>query len=211
MIGQFVLRSATSADREALLGYDDAAAAAGNDFTYGDAALSRTVRSWLLDRGAAECGPPTASLLEVDGRVAGMLCVLSAAEVTRRRLLAALALRRPGAPDLPPAVGDRMRLVSATLLRCAPDDAYLSRIAVDPQFGGNGAGSWLLDRAVDAARALGAHRLVLDVAEGNVRARSLYHHRGFTELHRAAADDMTGAAAPRRICHLHLALDLAPA
>ena len=197
-------------DLDALLALDDAAAAAANAFIYGGDLESRSVRAALAERGVAEWAPPHARLLvdEVPGdpmgHVIGLVALLDAADLTRARVSTALAVRR-GAIRISPAVVMRMRIVSGTLIRPASDDAYLSRIAVYPDRAGRGVGRWLLARALDIARAMGAGRLVLDVAGDNVRALAFYRSHGFSEVGRASArDDATG----RGIEHVHLAVAL---
>ena len=66
-----------------------------------------------------------------------------------------------------------------TLTRAVADEVELLLIAVDAQRRGRGIGSALLDRAVAAARQVGAARLHLEVRDGNNSAQQLYKRRGF--------------------------------
>jgi len=64
------------------------------------------------------------------------------------------------------------------------DIAELQRIAVDPAHRRTGLASELLDAVVDAARAGGADRLLLEVREDNAGAIAFYAARGFVEVDR---------------------------
>jgi len=68
--------------------------------------------------------------------------------------------------------------IGFALARSVADEAELLLIAVDPSSQGCGVGHSLLDRFVIAARAAGAHRLHLEVRDGNP-AVGLYHAAGF--------------------------------
>jgi ribosomal protein S18 acetylase RimI-like enzyme len=70
------------------------------------------------------------------------------------------------------------------LVRCAPDDTHrdtmwLISMWVAPEARGQGVGESLIDAAVDWARAAGATRIVLDVADDNRTAILLYSRKGF--------------------------------
>jgi ribosomal protein S18 acetylase RimI-like enzyme len=70
------------------------------------------------------------------------------------------------------------------LVRCAPDDtrpdtAWLISMWVAPEARGHGVGERLIDAAVDWARAEGATRVLLDVADDNRPAIALYARKGF--------------------------------
>lgn len=192
-------------DAAALLALEDAAAGAANAFVYDDPAQAAAVRAALLERGAAEWAPPHARLLALpDDPAAGLLVVVEHEALGKRRLLTALALKRLG-PLVPAAVQARATLVGSTLLRTTPGDAYLSRIAVGAAHAGRGHGRTLLDAAVARARALGAGRLVLDVADDNATARAFYARAGFADLGGAEAHDPQSG---RGIAHRHLALPI---
>ena len=64
------------------------------------------------------------------------------------------------------------------------DIAELQRIAVDPAHRRTGVASELLDAVVDAARAGGADRLLLEVREDNAGAIAFYAARDFVEVDR---------------------------
>lgn len=62
------------------------------------------------------------------------------------------------------------------------DVADLHRIATRPQRQGQGLGRGLLDALLEAARGEGAERMLLEVADTNVPARTLYERAGFTTI-----------------------------
>ena len=69
--------------------------------------------------------------------------------------------------------------VGFALARTVSDEAELLLIAVDPDRQGHGVGNALLQHFIASARAGGAHRLHLEVRDGN-RAVDLYRASGFT-------------------------------
>ncbi|HVF38029.1 MAG TPA: GNAT family N-acetyltransferase [Sphingomicrobium sp.] len=68
--------------------------------------------------------------------------------------------------------------IGFSLARAVADEAELLLIAVDPASQGNGAGRCLLDHFIASARDAGAHKLHLEMRDGN-RAGSLYRSAGF--------------------------------
>lgn len=58
-------------------------------------------------------------------------------------------------------------------------DYYLSNIAVDPQFRGQGIGTYILENAFKLAEKKGCRRVILDVTLYNVGASRLYERFGF--------------------------------
>jgi ribosomal-protein-alanine N-acetyltransferase len=73
---------------------------------------------------------------------------------------------------------DEQGPVGFALARSAADEAELLLIAVDPARQGKGAGTLLLRDFIRSARAKGAHRLHLEVRDGNPAVK-LYCHWGF--------------------------------
>lgn len=65
------------------------------------------------------------------------------------------------------------------LIRVVADEAEVLTLAVRPSARGRGLGTILVEGAVDLARAAGAGRLFLEVAEDNRPARALYGRLGF--------------------------------
>lgn len=70
------------------------------------------------------------------------------------------------------------------LARRAADEAEILTIGILPARRQNGLGRRLLEAAAEAARAAGADRLFLEVAENNLPARALYLAAGFREAGR---------------------------
>lgn len=72
------------------------------------------------------------------------------------------------------------------LVRVAADEAEILTIAVDPALRRGGQGGALLAAATEAAKAVGAQRLFLEVSSENAAARGLYARHGFAQVgHRA--------------------------
>jgi ribosomal protein S18 acetylase RimI-like enzyme len=59
------------------------------------------------------------------------------------------------------------------------NDYYLSNVAVDPQFRGQGIGTYILENAFKDAEKRGCKRVLLDVTLNNEGARRLYERFGF--------------------------------
>lgn len=70
------------------------------------------------------------------------------------------------------------------LIRVVVDEAEILTLAVRPSARRAGLGVRLVEAAVVRAAALGAERMFLEVAEGNVAARALYARSGFVEMGR---------------------------
>ncbi len=70
------------------------------------------------------------------------------------------------------------------LYRAVAGEAELLTISVLPEARREGLGAGLLAACEDGARASGAARLFLEVAEGNVAARALYDRAGYRECGR---------------------------
>jgi ribosomal-protein-alanine N-acetyltransferase len=73
--------------------------------------------------------------------------------------------------------------VGFALSRLLLDEAELLLLAVEPDARGLGVGRALIERAVVIAVEKGAHRLLLEVRDGN-HARDLYQDAGFGEIGR---------------------------
>ena len=71
------------------------------------------------------------------------------------------------------------RLSGFVIARIAAGECELENIAVHPTEVRQGIGSTLLQRFLDAARAQGIHRILLEVRESNLAARRLYEKLGF--------------------------------
>ncbi len=87
-------------------------------------------------------------------------------------------LTRPG-PRLLAFVGDRPVAMGGLTLPAHAPDAFVWGMWVDPAWRGRGLAVRILEQLLAEARAIGRD-VVLDVTEGNQRARQLYESRGFT-------------------------------
>ena len=75
------------------------------------------------------------------------------------------------------------RTVGFALSRLLMDEAELLLLAVEPDARGHGVGRALIERTVEIATGKGAHRLLLEVRDGN-QALDLYQGSGFSEIGR---------------------------
>ena len=75
------------------------------------------------------------------------------------------------------------RTVGFALSRLLMDEAELLLLAVEPHARGNGVGRMLIERSAEIAAEKGAHRLLLEVRDGN-HALNLYREAGFDEIGR---------------------------
>jgi ribosomal-protein-alanine N-acetyltransferase len=75
------------------------------------------------------------------------------------------------------------RTVGFALSRLLMDEAELLLLAVEPDARGHGVGRALIERTVAIAIGKGAHRLLLEVRDGN-QALDLYQGSGFSEIGR---------------------------
>ena len=80
--------------------------------------------------------------------------------------------------------GDGLAPAGFALYRAVAGEAELLTISVLPEARRSGIGAGLLAACEDGARASGAARLFLEVAEGNVAARTLYDRAGYRECGR---------------------------
>jgi ribosomal protein S18 acetylase RimI-like enzyme len=103
-----------------------------------------------------------------------------------------MTLTRAGIVDA--AAARRIQLAATTLITPAPDDFYLSRIAVDSTCRQRGLGGQLLQHVVAEAARAAAKRCVLEVSPEAATAIALYRRHGFTEFDRRRVEDpQTGA------------------
>ena len=117
---------------------------------------------------------------------------------SRRQVEDALALpgthyRLAAADGRAPAADEPT--IGFALSRGAADEEELLLIAVDPAHRGCGLGDSLLAGFIADARARGAHRLFLEMREGNP-AESLYRRHGFTRVGRRRHYYRRGSSAP---------------
>ena len=78
-------------------------------------------------------------------------------------------------------------LVGYAVSSYAGDVVDLQRVAVDPAHRGRGVATTLVRTLLDAARADGADRVLLEVAADNAPALGLYARHGFAEIDRRPA------------------------
>lgn len=100
-------------------------------------------------------------------------------------------------------------LVAYALVGLVGDFAELLRIGVAPAARRRGLAAGLLAAAVEVARADGADRMLLEVSEANIGARTLYERVGFVPLDRRPAYYRDGTAA--LVLQVDLDADLTPA
>ena len=141
--------------------------------------------------GAVRVRP--ASEADLDAVVASESANLGADAWSPGLLAEGVAGRVPHASYLVAEVGGRV--AGHAVVSVVVDVAELQRIAVDAEHRRGGVASALLDACVDAARAGGANRLLLEVREDNAGALAFYAARGFTEVDRRPRYYRDGATA----------------
>lgn len=96
------------------------------------------------------------------------------------------------------------------LMRVVVDEAEILTLAVRPEARGRGQGAWLVAEGAAEARARGAERVFLEVADDNAPARGLYARAGFVEAGRRAAyySRADGARADALLLSLNLPVRL---
>jgi ribosomal-protein-alanine N-acetyltransferase len=75
------------------------------------------------------------------------------------------------------------RIIGFSLSRLVMDEAELLLLAVEPAGRGHGIGRALIERTIEIAAEKDAHRLLLEVRDGNP-ALGLYRRAGFSEIGR---------------------------
>jgi ribosomal protein S18 acetylase RimI-like enzyme len=93
-----------------------------------------------------------------------------------------------------------MELAGGALMKLAPSDFYLSRIAIDQRFAGSGVANDLINHCVGKARRCGAARICLEVAMENARAIRFYKRCGFEQTDERSI----GAPGGRKLSYLHM-------
>ena len=163
-------------------------AAARYDQFAGDRGRARVLleRSFRRRGNTASC--ETISVVELEGRVAGVLAAFPSAEGDRRarrflrmalvgmapwRWAEALQIFRLGTDAVPPPPGDAL---------------YVDALATSAALRRRGAGRALLAEAERRARDAGLVAVALDTGERNAPARALYERSGFVVSARRDAD-----------------------
>lgn len=130
--------------------------------------------------------------------------------VMLRRILA-----MPGTVGLVARLQRQWTTAGFALLRVAADESELLSLAVAPEQRGAGVGTLLLRGSIEQARAGGASRLFLEVAEDNDVARRLYQGHGLVPVGRRPdyyrRRDGTTTAAVTMSCDLDAAAQSAQA
>jgi ribosomal protein S18 acetylase RimI-like enzyme len=192
------------AHRDAYLSLERLAVEPYVQFVYDNAAQADMIRERLFSDVACEFSADNGRLLLIEGRPAAMICCMPAPVVSRGRLRAAMYLVRSGLLEGFDDVRQRMELASSTLMKLAPSDYYLSRIAVDSSFNGSGAADELVRYCEHEALRSGATRICLEVARENKRAIRLYARHGFHEVEVRTVH----AAQERSLSYLHMVKSL---
>ena len=188
---------------EEFLQLEAAASAPYCRFAYGSDTLTRDVQRVLMERSTGEFAPPTGQLYLQDGSPAGLIACLTGQQLQRARLGAAMALAKAHLFD--PSIARRVQLAGSTLLKPAPTDFYLSRIAVHPSHRGKGIGARLMDEVLALAVRAKAAQCVLEVAPEATAAIALYRRFGFKESDRRSAHDPDSGASLEYV-HMRTAL-----
>lgn len=126
----------------------------------------------------SELGLPRLMLLE--GRVAGVYCQTPTADVSRRRMISfrrllAIPSGHPNASAAASAFGAKVQPLPH-------DSIVLARIAVSPDFRGQGLGKRLLHAFVAEGRRLGFRRVYSQVAATNTASLHMHESLGFTRV-----------------------------
>jgi ribosomal protein S18 acetylase RimI-like enzyme len=129
----------------------------------------------------------TLVIVTEDSSVVGALVGSRADHARRSNLPTAARLLRWYGPAVLARLS-RLSRAGRTMEELAPDDFYLSHIAVLPAGQGRGAGRELLGAGEEHAHRLGAGRVVLDVEEHNDRARAFYDHLGYSMVSEVLID-----------------------
>jgi len=143
----------------------------------------RDLLRWLLPRTGNPYSRSNALVVTEDQAGAppiGAMVGATAPSTRSANLRTAAQLARWYGPSLVARLPRMIRAGSA-VSRLAPDDFYLSHIAVLPACQGRGAGGVLLRAAEEYAGRASARRLVLDVEEHNHGARAFYRRMGYVE------------------------------
>ncbi len=169
-------------------------------FVYEDAAEAARVQALLFERDVGDLARGYGQIAIVDGQPAGMMVCIPGDQLAKARLKAAIVLRKAGLLEAP-ATARRASLAGPTLAKIAPDDFYLSRIAVDAAHRGRRVGAALLARYELEARQRAAGRLILEVSPSHPEAARMYERAGFT---RAGGGEAVDATSDRRLVYHHM-------
>ena len=184
---------------EVFLELEAQAAQPYNSFTFVDEIECRAVRDILSASGNAEFSPPAARIVLEDDRCVGAIAFLSGAILRRRRLAGARALARADSSVVNEALKRRLSLASRALINPAPNDCYLSRLAVAIEARHRGLGSFLMDYVLAESQRQGFVRCSLIVEANNEPALTLYKRFGFKFVETLRVMDLE-----RSLEHIHM-------
>lgn len=174
----------------------DAVLEASNPFAswyFGDADVARELTAEWMARPDSELYLGRAVALTVPGsdadrasqeRACGLVLCLTGAELATARAadFAAFVKELGGGADADAVLEEVVPAARALFPTVAPEDGYLSRVALRPEFRGRGLGRALVEAALAHLRARGCARARLDVSDGNAAAVRVYEACGFSTL-----------------------------
>jgi ribosomal protein S18 acetylase RimI-like enzyme len=190
-----------SADADAYLGLEYLASEPYSTFVYEDEAQARAIARFLLE-SACEFSAPAGRLALGDTAPVGMIACLTAEELSRARMNAAMALVRGKKIAADGPVRERMMIASDALMRLEAGDFYLSRIAVAASARRGGVGLQLMSEVERLAREAGAKRLVLEVSPSHAAAVRMYERAGLAAVDEVRVEDPESG---RTLTYRHMA------
>lgn len=147
-------------------------------FGSGEAQRAAAVVGQLYCRPRNRFSGQYATVVEIAGRLAGILVSYPASEMPRLDLgMARHLFSIYGAGGFARFVGRALPL--ALVREAYPGEYFINSLATAPDLRGQGIGSRLLAWAEDKARAVGCAACALSVALDNQRARALYERQGY--------------------------------
>ena len=194
-----------SAYLEDYLRWESQASAPYNRFVYGEEEIAGAV-SRAMFAVQSEIGPDYGRLFfDEGGRPVGMAAWLSGAELKNARMSALGALFRVEAFRAHESLRERGKAAAIALTDVAPNDCYLSRLAVSEAQRGNGIGSAMLRQVLASAREAGSSRLVLEASADEAYLLSFYKRNGFLEFDRV---EVAHPSTDVRLAYAHLGMRL---
>ena len=157
------------------------------DFVFDNESEARTAQRALFDSGAGEWVSPHGKAALQDGEFVGLIAGALAADLTRARLGAALALTRAGVFD-DADVARRMQLGVGALVQPEEGDYYYGVVGVTPAARGTGVGVEIFELARKQGRESGATRALGQTLAGS-RLVSYYTETGHHWVGEGKASD----------------------
>ena len=168
-----------------LVKWAHAASGPYEDWRFGGTSAALVELERWIRRSSSELAAERWHIASDDGVPVGGAVVLAGNDLTAARRSDLLAIMR--SPDAARA-RERLALTRDLFPPVAPDELYVSRVAVAPEFQGRGIGSALVGHALEVARAQKLAAVRLDVSADNVSARRLYQRFGFAVVSESAAE-----------------------